>query len=66
MSLAAEINDSVGNIPEAVELYRKAIQADPKNTQNYRGFAALSLNHEAFQAGIDMIDFGLTQIPQAA
>ena len=66
LSLAAEINDSVGNTPEAVALYRKAIQADPKNTQNYLGFAALSLNHEAFQAGIDMIDFGLTQIPQAA
>jgi tetratricopeptide (TPR) repeat protein len=66
LSLAAEINDSVGNAPQAVALYRKAIQADPKNTQNYLGFAALSLNHEAFQAGIDMIDFGLTQIPDAA
>ena len=66
LSLAAEINDSAGNIPEAVELYRKAIQADPKNVQNYSGFAALSLNHEAFQAGIDMIDFGLIQIPQSA
>jgi tetratricopeptide (TPR) repeat protein len=66
LRLAAEMNDSAGNIPEAVELYRKAIQADPRNPQSYLGFAALSLNHEAFQAGIDMIDFGLTQIPQAA
>ncbi len=66
LSLAAEINDSAGNTPEAVALYRKAIQTAPGNLQNYLGFAALSLNHEAFQAGIDMIDFGLTQIPQAA
>jgi tetratricopeptide (TPR) repeat protein len=66
LSLAAEINDSAGNTPEAVELFRKAIQADPKNVQNYIGFAALSLNHDAFQAGIDMIDVGLTQIPTAA
>ena len=66
LSLAAEINDSAGNTPEAVALYRKAIQAAPGNLQNYLGFAALSLNHEAYQAGIYMIDFGLTQIPQAA
>jgi tetratricopeptide (TPR) repeat protein len=66
LGLAAEINESAGNTPEAVQLYRKAIQADPKNLENYLGFAALSLNHEAFQAGIDMIDFGLTQIPQSA
>jgi tetratricopeptide (TPR) repeat protein len=66
LSLAADINDSAGNIPEAVEFFRKAIQANPNNVQNYIGFAALSLNHEAFQAGIDMIDFGLTQNPKAA
>jgi tetratricopeptide (TPR) repeat protein len=66
LGLAAEINDSTGNTPEAVRLYRKAIQADPRDLENYLGFAALSLNHEAFQAGIDMVDFALTQIPQSA
>ena len=66
LSLAAEINDSVGNTPEAVALYRKAIQANPEKYAKLPGIRCSVAQPQAFQAGIDMIDFGLTQVPKAA
>jgi len=66
LRLAADIYESQGNTPKAVELLRRAMQADPKNPQNYIAFATLSFNHGSFQAGVEIIDVGLTQVPNAA
>ena len=62
LSLASEVYEAVGNTPEAVALLRQAIVLSPTNATYYVAFAALSLDHESYQVGIDMIDAGLQRI----
>jgi len=52
----------VGETPKAVSLLRQAIVLSPANANYYVAFAALCLNHDSFQVGIDMIDAGLQRI----
>jgi tetratricopeptide (TPR) repeat protein len=66
LSLAAEADEANGDTPSAVALLRQAIILDPTNEDLYVRFAGLCLNHDSFQAGIDMIDAGLKRIPKAA
>ncbi len=66
VGLGVQVYESAGNTPAAVELRRKAIQANPKDPANYLAFAMLSYDHGSFQAGVDMVDAGLTQIPNNA
>jgi tetratricopeptide (TPR) repeat protein len=61
--LAAEILESKGDTARAVELLRKAILANPKNLDAYLQFAALSFDHASPQVGIDILNAGLTQLP---
>jgi len=61
--LAADILESKGDIARAVELLRKAILASPKNVDAYLQFAALSFDHASPQVGIDILNAGLTQLP---
>jgi len=63
LSLASEAYEATGNTPKAVELARRAIVAEPTEPSNYVYFAALCLNHDSYQVGIDMIDAGLRHIP---
>ncbi len=63
LSLAADAYEALGNTPKAVALQRQAIVLDPKNAGYYTSFAAICLNHDSFQAGVDMIDAGLKYIP---
>lgn len=63
LELAADILESKNETPRAVELLRKALLSDPKNLGVYLRFAALSFDHASPQVGIDMVDFGLTQLP---
>jgi tetratricopeptide (TPR) repeat protein len=62
--LAADIYESANDTPHAIELLRKAILDDPKNVEAYIDFASLSYDHASLQVGIDVIDAGLTQLPQ--
>jgi len=62
LSLASEAFEAVGNTPKAVSLLRQAIVLSPANANYYIAFAALCLDHESFQVGIDMIDAGLQRI----
>ena len=62
LSLASEAYEAVGNTPKAVSLLRQAIVLSPANANYYVAFAALCLNHESFQVGIDMINAGLQRI----
>jgi tetratricopeptide (TPR) repeat protein len=62
LSLASDAYEHVGNTPKAVSVLRQAIVLSPANANYYVAFAALCLEHESFQVGIDMIDAGLQRI----
>jgi tetratricopeptide (TPR) repeat protein len=64
LSLASDAYEATGDTPKAVALLRQAIVLEPTNAAYYNAFAALSLDHESFRAGIDMINAGLERIPK--
>lgn len=66
LALGSRIAEDVGDTPLAVKLLRSAIVASPKNLDSYLEFAQISFNHHSFQVGIDMVNAGLTQLPDAA
>jgi tetratricopeptide (TPR) repeat protein len=47
-------------------MLREAILADPHNVDLYLDFAAISMDHQSFQVGIDMVEIGLKAEPKAA
>ncbi len=63
LSLAADIDESRNDTVGAVALLRKALVANPKDIAIYLQFAALSFDHASPQVGIDMLNFGLAQLP---
>jgi tetratricopeptide (TPR) repeat protein len=62
LELASEAYEAIGNTPEAVSLLRQAIVLNSGNADYYIHFAALCLDHESFQVGIDMVNAGLQRI----
>ena len=66
LQLAASAYEASGNTPEAVRVLREAIVTDPRNTDLYLDFANLSMDHQSFQVGVDMINSGLKLQPTAA
>ncbi len=66
LELAAAAYESDNNTPEAVRILRQAILSAPHNVDLYVDFATLSLDHQSFQVGVDMIDAGLEAEPKAA
>jgi tetratricopeptide (TPR) repeat protein len=65
-SLAAQIAEEKGDTPRAVEWLHTAILKDPGETANYVLFATISFNHASYQVGIDVVNAGLRQSPDAA
>ena len=63
LSLASEAYEAAGNTPKSVALLRQAIVLNPTETGYYTSFAAICLNHDSYQVGIDMIHAGLKRIP---
>ncbi|MGA9472443.1 MAG: tetratricopeptide repeat protein [Terriglobales bacterium] len=66
LTLAASAYEADGNTPEAVRVLRQAILSDPHNVNLYVDFANISLDHQSFQVGVDMINAGLVAEPKAA
>ncbi len=66
LDLAASAYEADGNTPEAVRLLRQAILSDAHNINLYLDFANVSLDHQSFAVGIDMINAGLRAEPKAA
>lgn len=66
LQLAASAYEAIGDTPNAVRVLRQAIVADPRNTDLYLDFANISMDHQSFQVGVDMINSGLKLQPQAA
>lgn len=63
LALAADIDESKDDTAHAVELLRKALTINPKDVDVYLQFATLSFDHASPQVGVDMINFGLAQLP---
>jgi tetratricopeptide (TPR) repeat protein len=66
MTLGALLAEDTGDTPLAVRLLRAAIAADPKDRTNYLEFAQIAFDHRSPQVGIDMLNTGLAQLPNAA
>lgn len=65
LELGSQLAEESGQTPEAVQLLRAAIVRQPSNADNYLRFAQLSFTHNSYQVGIDMLNAGLTQLPNA-
>jgi cytochrome c-type biogenesis protein CcmH/NrfG len=66
LRMAAAIYESENDTQHAVELLRKAILEDPSGVDAYLDFADLSFDHGSAQVGIDIINAGMTQLPNEA
>lgn len=66
LQLTANALEALGETPAAVADLRQAIVLDPRNVDLYLDFANLAFAHQSFQVGIDMINAGLQQVPEAA
>ena len=66
VELAAMAYEDEGNTPEAVRMLRQGIVSDPHNVNLYLDFANLALDHQSYEAGLAMMNAGLTAEPKAA
>jgi tetratricopeptide (TPR) repeat protein len=66
LELAASAYEADENTPEAVRILRQAIVSDPHNVNLYVDFANISLDHQSYQVGVDMINAGLHAEPKSA
>lgn len=65
LALASGAYEALGDTPNAVSTLRQAIVGAPRNESYYLDFAALSLAHKSYQAGIQMIKAGLMLSPDS-
>ena len=63
LSLASQAYEGTKNTPRAVALLRQAIVLSPATANYYAAFAALCLDHDSFQVGVDMMNVGLRNVP---
>jgi len=66
LNLIAAAYEADEQTPQAVDALQKAIALAPDSIDNYLDLATLSLNHEAFNVGIDVLNAGLRVKPDAA
>jgi tetratricopeptide (TPR) repeat protein len=66
LEMASSAYEADGNTPLAVTTLRKAIVRDPHNVDLYIDFAVLSMDHQSYQVGIEMVNVGLKAEPKAA
>lgn len=66
LQLASAVFEANHDTPNAVKFLRQAIVQVPRNTALYVDFANMAMNHQSFQAGIEMVDAGLRLQPDAA
>jgi len=66
LQLTSAAYEQSGDTPKAVAALRQAIVLDPRNVDLYLDFADIAFIHQSFQVGVDMINAGLTQVPNSA
>ena len=65
LALGSKIHEEQGETPIAVSLLREAILQSPANIDNYLDFAAIAFAHMSFQVGVDMLNAGLSRLPES-
>jgi tetratricopeptide (TPR) repeat protein len=65
LRLVSAIYEANKDTPNAVKVLRDAIVKDPTKTGLYVDFAELAMDHQSFQAGVEMVDAGLKVQPNA-
>ena len=65
LALAAEAYEGQKDTPQAVKLLHQAIVQDPRDVDLYLQFADLSIVHQSFQVGVDMMSAGIKLQPAA-
>lgn len=66
MRLGSAVYEANKDTPDAVRILRDAIVKDPMQTGLYVDFAQLAMDHQSFQAGVEMVNAGLNRQPGAA
>jgi tetratricopeptide (TPR) repeat protein len=66
MRLAGAAYEADQDTPSAVKILREAIVRYPLEVAPYVDFAAIAMDHQSFQAGVEMINSGLKLQPNAA
>jgi tetratricopeptide (TPR) repeat protein len=66
LELASTAYEAAKDTSQAVDSLRQAILLDPRNVNLYLDFANISYTHGSFQVGIDVINDGMGQLPNAA
>lgn len=66
MRMAASAYEANKDTPAAVKILREAIVKNPQQVALYVDFAEIAMDHQSFQAGVEMIDAGLKLQPHAA
>lgn len=66
LELASAAYEDAHDTARAVDTLRQAILLEPQNVRLYVDFAALSATHQSFQVGINVVNDGISQMPNAA
>ena len=66
LGLLSEAYEAKSDTPHAVNTLREAILAKPDEPRYYVEFANLCLTHASFQVGIEMLNAGLSRMPNSA
>jgi tetratricopeptide (TPR) repeat protein len=66
LRLAAAIHESRNQTPQAVQLLRESILADPSDESGYLDFATLAFTHGSYSVGIDVLTAGLSKLPNSS
>jgi tetratricopeptide (TPR) repeat protein len=66
LDIASNAAEKIGDTPRAVQFLREAIVRNPRNVEYYLDFATLAFDHSSFQVGIDMLNVGLSDMPNSA
>ena len=66
LNLLAAVYEANQQTPQAVAALQQATQLAPHEVNNYLDLAALSLDHGAFQVGVDVLTAALKMVPDSA
>jgi tetratricopeptide (TPR) repeat protein len=66
LALASTAYEAKGDTPNAVATLRQAIVLSPKTGKYYLDFAGLSFAHKSYDAGIQVLNAGLTLAPESS
>ena len=66
LELASTAYEDSSDTPQAVSALRQAILLEPRNVNLYLDFANLSMAHQSFQVGINVISDGINLQPDAS